>query len=312
MAWPRPLEVVLVAAYERPIDWTGTMPVVFNEDDEQLMRDELRTSLNDLAEPLRQLGAAVEVEIRAGRPAEVLTEVAREREADLLIVGSRGRSAARSALLGSVSAHLVDHAPCPVLVARRPSVDRILFATDGSETAIGAATILERWRAFRGLPVDVVSVAPSVHHLAAAFLTPWSLSGDVRELPDDDAGSEHRAHAEQMAARLGGAGYRCTPHLRNGDAAGEICEAAVELGDDLIVTGSRGLGDLRRMLSGSVAHDVLLHAPVSVLVMRGVVRQRATVPQRVAAAASRVTWASLRPAGYGPFGPVRSHPARVY
>ena len=285
-AWPRPLEVILVAAYERPIDWTGTMPVVFNEDDEQLVRDDARRTLNDLAEPLRQLGAAIELEIRAGRPADVLIDVARARDADLLVVGNRGRGATRSALLGSVSAHLVDHAPCPVLVARGPSVDRIMFATDGSETSTQAATILARWRAFRGLPVDVVSVVPSVHRVAAAFFTPWSLGGDLRELPDDEAAGEHHRHAERMAARLGEAGHRSTAHVRTGDAAAEICAAAGELGDDLIVTGSRGLGDLRRMLSGSVAHDVLLHATASVLVMRGVVRQRATARQPVAAAAS--------------------------
>ena len=268
-AWPRPLEVTLVAAYERPIDWTGTMPLIFNEDDERLLRDELRTSLVDLAVPLRQLGAAIDVEVRAGRPADTLIDVAREREADLLVVGNRGRGATRSALLGSVSAHLVDHAPCPVLVARGASVNRMLFATDGSETSIQAATILERWRAFRGLPVDVVSVAPS-----------------ARARSDEGAGRDHGAHADQMAMRLSSAGYRCTARVRTGDAAGEICAAAVELGDDLIVTGSRGLGDLRRVLSGSVAHDVLLHATASVLVMRGAVRQRATVRHPLTAAAT--------------------------
>lgn len=285
-AWPRPLEVVLVTAYERPIDWTGTLPVVFNEDDEQLVRDDLRTLLIELAAPLHALGADVTLEVRAGRPADVLIDVARERGADLLVVGSRGRGAGRSALLGSVSAHLVDHAPCPVLVARGPSVDRILFATDGSPTAVAAATILERWRAFRGLPVDVVGVAPSVHRLATAFLTPWSLSGDVREMPDDDPGWERRAEVEQMVARLSGAGYRCTAVLRSGDAAAEICATAADLGDDLIVTGSRGLGDLRRLLVGSVAHDVLLHAGASVLVMRGAVGQREQARQPALAAAS--------------------------
>jgi nucleotide-binding universal stress UspA family protein len=37
---------------------------------------------------------------------------------DLLVVGSRGRSAARRLLLGSVSTAMVTHAPCPVLVVR--------------------------------------------------------------------------------------------------------------------------------------------------------------------------------------------------
>ncbi len=39
---------------------------------------------------------------------------------DLLVVGSRGLSAARRLLLGSVSTALVNHAPCPVLVVRPP------------------------------------------------------------------------------------------------------------------------------------------------------------------------------------------------
>jgi nucleotide-binding universal stress UspA family protein len=35
------------------------------------------------------------------------------------------------------------------------------------------------------------------------------------------------------------------------------------------VTGSRGIGTLRRLVSGSVSHDVLMHARSSVLVVRG-------------------------------------------
>ena len=51
-----------------------------------------------------------------GDPAEVLeAEAAR---ADLLVVGSRGRSGFASVLLGSVTRHVVDHAPCPVVVVK--------------------------------------------------------------------------------------------------------------------------------------------------------------------------------------------------
>jgi nucleotide-binding universal stress UspA family protein len=52
-------------------------------------------------------------------PAEVL-----EREgktADLIVVGSRGRSGIAAALLGSVSRHVVDHAACPVVVVKAPA-----------------------------------------------------------------------------------------------------------------------------------------------------------------------------------------------
>jgi nucleotide-binding universal stress UspA family protein len=56
--------------------------------------------------------------IRRGDPAEVLTNVAREHEADLLVVGRRGRDFAARVLLGSVASRLVADAPCDVLVVR--------------------------------------------------------------------------------------------------------------------------------------------------------------------------------------------------
>ena len=55
-------------------------------------------------------------EVRLGRPAVVLAEVAAEHDAEIIVVGSRGRGAWRSAVLGSVSAEVARLAPCPVLI----------------------------------------------------------------------------------------------------------------------------------------------------------------------------------------------------
>jgi nucleotide-binding universal stress UspA family protein len=44
------------------------------------------------------------------------------KSADLVVVGSRGRSGITAALLGSVSKHVVDHAACPVVVVKSPSL----------------------------------------------------------------------------------------------------------------------------------------------------------------------------------------------
>jgi nucleotide-binding universal stress UspA family protein len=58
----------------------------------------------------------VERRVEFGPPAERLARVAEEEDAELIVVGSRGRGALRAALLGSVSTELIGIAPCPVLV----------------------------------------------------------------------------------------------------------------------------------------------------------------------------------------------------
>jgi nucleotide-binding universal stress UspA family protein len=66
------------------------------------------------------LGAKPEVEVEKrlveGDPGEAL--VAESADADLLVVGSHGRSGFKAALLGSVSRYVVDHSTCPVVIAK--------------------------------------------------------------------------------------------------------------------------------------------------------------------------------------------------
>ena len=55
-------------------------------------------------------------EVRLGQPAVVLAEVAADCDAEFIVVGSRGRGAWRSAVLGSVSSEVARRAPCPVII----------------------------------------------------------------------------------------------------------------------------------------------------------------------------------------------------
>jgi nucleotide-binding universal stress UspA family protein len=76
--------------------------------------------------PFRRLDVSVAVE--HGDPVEVLAGAARERDAPLIVVGSRGRNELRAALLGSVSAGLVRSADRPVVVAGPRSDELVLPA----------------------------------------------------------------------------------------------------------------------------------------------------------------------------------------
>jgi nucleotide-binding universal stress UspA family protein len=183
--------------------------------------------------------------------------------------------------MGSVSAEVVDHAPCPVLVARHPSVSRLVVGADGSESAERALALLRRWPIFAGHPATVVTVgdAGQTPGRAATALYPALMDRHASR-------EERRAQLAQVAERgardLARAGLAATVELREGDPADQLIRVATAEGADLIVVGSRGLSTLPRLLLGSVARKVLLHAPQSVLVVREArERKRAEEPQRV-------------------------------
>lgn len=100
-----------VIAWEFPLNY-GASVIDADIDWAEQSRTVLKTAVDDV------LGGAgtphVEQEVHRGNPAGVLLDAAAG--AGLLVVGSRGRGGFTGMLLGSVSQHLVTHAPCPVLV----------------------------------------------------------------------------------------------------------------------------------------------------------------------------------------------------
>ena len=73
-----------------------------------------------LERTVERLGVETPVEqvARAGEAGPAICHLAEEIGADVIVVGSRGRGAIKRALLGSVSSHITNHAPCPVVVVR--------------------------------------------------------------------------------------------------------------------------------------------------------------------------------------------------
>lgn len=73
----------------------------------------IRRTVDALPEGLR-----VQHRVETGEPGMAIVAAAAELAVDAVVIGSRGRGAIKRALLGSVSSHVVRHAPCPVLVLR--------------------------------------------------------------------------------------------------------------------------------------------------------------------------------------------------
>jgi nucleotide-binding universal stress UspA family protein len=81
-------------------------------------RQERESLLVASVQRARGVGVTAEFLVWEGDAGDSITAAAEAEQADLVVVGTRGRSAAGRMLLGSVSDHVVRHAPCPVLVVR--------------------------------------------------------------------------------------------------------------------------------------------------------------------------------------------------
>jgi nucleotide-binding universal stress UspA family protein len=92
----------------------GHAPASVREDAEKHLREQLTGAIAKVYPD--QSAAALESRLSYGHPAQVL--IGESAEADLLVVGHRGRGAFAGMLLGSVSVHCVNGAHCPVVVVR--------------------------------------------------------------------------------------------------------------------------------------------------------------------------------------------------
>ena len=191
---------------------------------------------------------------RAGGPAaRVLCE--RSRNADMVVVGSRGHSELPGLRLGSVSWQVAGHACGRVVVVRGPwrpanqPPGPVVAGADGSPAGRAAVAFALEEAALRGVPL-----------LAVCALTdaPGRL-GETRRIREDFEDlmtDEAKAHPEVSVW------HRVLP----GTPRAALLAAAAEA--QLLVLGARGRGGFDEMSLGSIAHAVLQYAPCPVAVVR--------------------------------------------
>ncbi|MEU8282726.1 universal stress protein [Micromonospora sp. NPDC048905] len=219
----------------------------------------LETTAADLTD--RWPGLVVEVRQVAGGPGITLIE--ESRQAELVVVGSRGLGGFAGLLLGSVGTQVAAHAHCPVLVVRPdeqpiPVDGPVLVGVDGSESSRLATGYGADEAARREVPLVLVHVGPA--------------AGD-RAVPEEIEESQavYQAEAVRLLADASAAVRAAHPDLVVREhpvrAAGPV-QGLIEASGtaSLLVVGTRGRAGFAGLLLGSVSQAVIQHAHCPVLV----------------------------------------------
>jgi nucleotide-binding universal stress UspA family protein len=232
---------------------------------------EHETGMRLVADALERVGAAdadvkVEVPLVTGRgvAAAVLHNT---RDADLVVLGSRGLGGFPGLLLGSVSQQVASHARVPVAVI--PAADdaggdpvettSIVVGVDGSAASRQALAWAAEEARLRDVPLRAVQVRvgsdPDPDHTERSPVererAERRASGELAQIVEDVLGAHHRAVSQRVVS---------------GRPSRVLIEDAASPSSMLIV-GSRGRGGFAGLLLGSVSQQCLTHAHGPIVVV---------------------------------------------
>jgi nucleotide-binding universal stress UspA family protein len=233
-------------------------------------RRQAEADMRQFVEAAAGSGVEVTTEIRDGQPWREILTMARDLPADLVTLGTHGRSGFERFVLGSMTDKLLGRLPCPALSVCHEEgrtweapglVNRVLCATDFSAPA-----------------TEGVALALGVAHKIGSEVT---LLHVIDALPDAEEYVYYsvpeivplrKALEEQALSRLQAAvpkdlpsGLKVEIRLVTGRAHEQILATAAELRADLIVLGTRGHGPLGRLLFGSTSERIVREASCPVV-----------------------------------------------
>lgn len=244
----------VVTTWEHPLSgwrtWSGVSP----SSDEEMTRlnQEVQEALVDDV----CAGASVPVDrsVQEGPATKVL--LAEADDADLVVVGTRGRGRLAGALLGSVSRQVAAAAPCPVVVVPMDATvafdGTLVVGVDGSTGSRAAL----RWAGENTTgPIEVI-------HVLEHTFDPIYDDTDIEWGGPLDMG---RQLVEAFVAETLGDRQHVTTSVTQGSATTALVDAARP--GSMIVMGARGATGLDGLLLGSIATSVLTRAKVPVVIL---------------------------------------------
>jgi nucleotide-binding universal stress UspA family protein len=217
----------------------------------------------------------------SGRPFEEICKLAREIEADLIVLPTRGHSGLKHIVLGSTAERVVRYAPCPVLVPRgkkykgailngasagKFSLRKILVPVDFSECSLAGVNYAARLAKRFGAKVCLFHAIYPHHDLIMAD----RMSGRILSVIEQ-VQIIARAQMSELKQLKSLRGLACETEIQVGYPVDQICAHTGWPEIDLVVTATHGRTGFKHALLGSVAEHVVRYAecPVIIVPSRG-------------------------------------------
>jgi nucleotide-binding universal stress UspA family protein len=202
--------------------------------------------------------------VREGHPAQQVLSVARQLNADRLLLGTRGRSKMSKLLLGSVAEQVLRSANIPVITVG-PEAHLPVDAANPAGVVLHATTLREASRPSAALACEIASALNT--RLVLLHVLPPQEEMEQKGLPtgaDSLALRELRAIAEETGC---GCSISIEPHVVHGNPAIEILAEAARLHASLIVLGATQRNVFQSLTRDRTIYKVLAHARCPVLTL---------------------------------------------
>jgi nucleotide-binding universal stress UspA family protein len=134
----------------------------------------------------------------------------------------------------------------------------ILIAVDGSPITHNVLQVA----------IDEGKIWSSGLHLVYVIESGWPEGDVARELSIREMEEDSDVLLKSIRNEIENSGGIVTVHKKHGHAGEEIVKAAGELNADLVIVGSVGKSQVKRMLAGSVSTFVVTHSPVTTMVVK--------------------------------------------
>ena len=237
-----------------------------------LSREELDKRAAEVGERLERVAESVRADLPSGvevaavpgsSAAAALQALSEALDARALVLGSCHRGPVGRVLMGSVAERLLTGAACPVVVAPRGiaqgETQRLRTICVGFDDRAEGWTALQRAAQLAGSAGARLRVVTALPPLTGTPAAP-AMPAEFVDERDRRAEIELERAVESVSKRL-----EAEPRLVRGYPQVVLTRQAADV--DLLVTGSRGYGPLRRVLLGSVSTALMRSAPCSVMVV---------------------------------------------